>query len=993
MLAWFPRVGQGEEPFLAFLDGLRQRGYYETALDYLASIEEGGLASNEQRALVPFERAMTLVAYSRTQRDIDNRLQYLNQAEQQLRQFVDSQSEHPKAFAARSELANLIVERARINLEQAKSGDTESLVQQARQQFQRAIDELNALAEIVSAELEAIPKVLDTRDRKEAALAQRRTQLRADNLQTELLAAAIREESAGTYGDGSSDQLEQLAAAAEQYDAIYKKYRSRLAGLYARMYQGRCNAQMGKTKDALAYYGDLLAQPDEPADMRRLKTETLRLAMDCWLAPNERKYLEAIKQATRWIETVPRDFQRDADMLAIRLSLARAFQMQAEDFARRGMNQMMVSQSMVAAREHAEFVAGEEGPLRDAAQALAETLGSQRLETGPVEPTTFAEAAREGRALMDQIGPVNQQVLTLRGQLQSAIDRDEIQSSLADAERKLTETIESALEFYRLAMQLADSSTPPSELDLARYFVCYLHYVQGDRFRAAVAGEFVARKQPESDAALQCAKIALVCYNDMLSTAEESSDRRFELQRIFDLTRYIAVTWPETPDAVEVLAAAVPTMANHGQFERARELTDLIPENSTARWQADFITGHAMRGELLRRAAELQSPSDTTPADANQEVAQLSAVSRLYLMNGIERMPADPGVSAFNVAAMLLAAESLLEDDRPAQAVEVLEHPALGPVTLMQAEHPVLSDPLLRRQSLQLALRAYVGSIDQDESIIAKAKSAMTELQAAVGSDPQGKQQMLAIYVQLARSIEQQLKSADGQDKQRLSQVFEAFLNELTAGASDTGVLLWVAETYVSLGVGFDDNPQMLHPMAQQYYSQSAAALTNLLVVTADPTLATQVRARLAAVKGMQRDYAGALSEFQQLLQAQPNAVNLQVEAARMLGQWGTSDPQQYQRAVAGIGEGPGRVIWGWAKIASATMSHANFRETFYEARYEVARCSTERAKTLQGAERDQQLALAGKTLRTTRQLYPDLAQTTWAPLYSSLEKQIESLR
>ncbi|MEE2937467.1 MAG: hypothetical protein VYA84_15875, partial [Planctomycetota bacterium] len=78
---------------------------------------------------------------------------------------------------------------------------------------------------------------------------------------------------------------------------------------------------------------------------------------------------------------------------------------------------------------------------------------------------------------------------------------------------------------------------------------------------------------------------------------------------------------------------------------------------------------------------------------------------------------------------------------------------------------------------------------------------------------------------------------------------------------------------------------------------------------------------------------------------------------------------------------------------AAATMSHAAFRETFYEARYEVARCDVERAKKLQGLERERLLAEASKALRTTQQLYPGLAQTKWAPLYSSLEKQIESLR
>ena len=85
-----------------------------------------------------------------------------------------------------------------------------------------------------------VEAALDTRDRKQARLAEQRKQLRADNLQTELLAAAVREESADTFPDGSSEFEQRLVEAANLYDGIYKNYRTRLAGRYARMYQGRC---------------------------------------------------------------------------------------------------------------------------------------------------------------------------------------------------------------------------------------------------------------------------------------------------------------------------------------------------------------------------------------------------------------------------------------------------------------------------------------------------------------------------------------------------------------------------------------------------------------------------------------------------------------------------------------------------------------------------------------------------------------------------------
>ena len=111
----------------------------------------------------------------------------------------------------------------------AKLGDAKALKAEARQLYDQAFKECGLLEAAVGKELDLIPKVLNMRDREEAKLAARRKQLRADNLQTELLAAAIREEAADTVPAGSEAWTNYLVEAAGLYDEIYKKYRSRLA--------------------------------------------------------------------------------------------------------------------------------------------------------------------------------------------------------------------------------------------------------------------------------------------------------------------------------------------------------------------------------------------------------------------------------------------------------------------------------------------------------------------------------------------------------------------------------------------------------------------------------------------------------------------------------------------------------------------------------------------------------------------------------------------
>ena len=79
------------------------------------------------------------------------------------------------------------------------------------------------MQESVKAQLDPIPKVLDKRDKQQAKMAELRLQLRADYLQTLLLAAAIREESADAVPAKDPKHAELLNDAATQYADIYTK--------------------------------------------------------------------------------------------------------------------------------------------------------------------------------------------------------------------------------------------------------------------------------------------------------------------------------------------------------------------------------------------------------------------------------------------------------------------------------------------------------------------------------------------------------------------------------------------------------------------------------------------------------------------------------------------------------------------------------------------------------------------------------------------------
>lgn len=1009
-----------EEPARAFLDGLRARGYHDVAIDYLASLESSRLTPPEMRQILSYERALTLVAASRQERDLERRFEVLDQAQSLLQEFIEGKEIHPKSYAARSQLGNLIVERARIKVEESKSGETARKLQEARKLYDRAFDQFAELEAAVTAELDQIPKVLDLRDREEARLAARRKQLRADNLQTELLAAAIREEAADTVPDGSKDHTAYLTEAAALYDAIYKKYRSRLAGMYARMYQGRCNFRLGKTKDALGYYGELLDQPSEPESFWNLKSKTLRLAMEAWLTPSERKYMEAIKQASNWIASAPRNSQRNPDMLAIRLSLARAFQMQADAFRKRDpKDARTINVSLDSARKHADFVASEPGDLQEEAQELVVRLGGRQKIATEDAPATFAAAQRAGKKALDELGPASEEVNQLARRLRRAApgDRVRIQEELSSAKQALAASQDQALESYQLAMQLADRDTPPSELNLVRYFVCYLYYMKQQYWEAALMGDFVSQREPQSAGAKPSAKIALACYLQLLEDvdADETprdksspnsdatktsgsakntdgwaeSSNEFELRRVATLTRFIASTWPQTPEAVESIATVVPVMVNAGELQVARELTSRLPEDTGERSIAELVTGQALWGAHLQWQQSVGGATEEGEVDLEQLATQASEL----LKAGYERL--DPAATVTNsiVTAILSLAQSLVASGDYVGAIEVLENPEVGPLALLDQGHAATENPVYVQESLRTALQAYVGAMSTDPpAMMKKAKQTMVSLRQAVGEDAIGKQRMLAIYVNLAQSIESQLSSAEPSARQEMSKVFEAFLQELSAGSSEVGVLNWVAETFASLGRGLDTDSANLNEAARGYYQRSIDAFGNLLTRSdLQPQLSTQIKARVASVKTQMRDFEGAMGELEQLIRASPNAVNLQVEAARVLQAWGETNSTKYKEAITGIRSREKGGIWGWGKIANATMPHQQFRNTFFEARYEMAKCQIGIAASKQGGERAKQLQAAEKTLSMTKKLYPSLGGPDWQAKYDELITDITS--
>lgn len=312
-----PAGGSGEERAKEFLEGLRSRQLYDEALEFLDESQANDLVSDDFREVIEFERGITRLEASRAERDSSARAELLDKATDSFRKFIDEHKDHPLVLRAREKLGSTLIERGRHVLQQAKQAAAEraALTGEARQLYRESLEQFQVLEKQVADELTKIPRVLDAIKDRDAV--SKRTQLRATYLQTQLLIGAVREELADAWTPSDKEYREELTAAAKQYGEIYRKYRTRLAGLYAHMYQGRCKQKLGDFDAALKNYDDILQQPDDQIAFRDLQTRTLILALECWIDPAQKQYAKAVSQGEAWLEKLPEEEadQRDAKQI------------------------------------------------------------------------------------------------------------------------------------------------------------------------------------------------------------------------------------------------------------------------------------------------------------------------------------------------------------------------------------------------------------------------------------------------------------------------------------------------------------------------------------------------------------------------------------------------------------------------------------------------------------------------------------------------------
>lgn len=955
------------EPFLEFIAGLRERGYYDTAQTYLDEISARADLPDEVRQVLPYERALTLLAAVRDVTASGAKRTQLDAAEAALEQFVQGAPQHALAGLANTQRAKIRLQKARVAIwdadDPSNSGkrgefmaEARRLIGEARQIFETAFQQhQQAVA--------AFPLVIPE-DNK----VQRRQREEAENrfLHTKLDLAECTYWLAQTHDAGSAAREEQLTQAQDEYAKIHAEHRLQKVGLIARLWQGKCFEEMGRLGEALGLYKEILDHPGNDPAMQELKARALWFQLICFNKRTPPEHLLVVNSATAWRNEAGSLLKNSEVGRGIQFEQARALE---ELGVARGAEAAQRNNLLTQALAIGRTLARTPGQFKAPAAALVRRVAAA-LKRPEEDPRTFDEAFGVGAQFTEDLKRMYAQIAQLKseGKTQEA----------AELEATIEATGAEMTRMFDLALRLARPDTDPAQLASAQRQLAFGYFVQRRYYEAAALAEYAALHLPpeQDEHARGCAYLVVAAFHHAY-TAADRNNRQFEEQQTIAAAEALIARWPDSDNAADARETIGKIFYNQGDKAKAGEWWVQTPPSAES-YAALQVSGGSAYWEAY--LAALSAEDDQRPAadvmqqwlaNAERHVEIGVKAREAQLPQGRET-PSDLAISKLTLAQIRNLKGVYTTQGEVAGALELLTQPPHSVIEAVEVApgEPRPDDPKhvksahIAGQAYQQLLRTYIGLRDVDKA--ADTRSRLEEI--AAGDDSASLTQIYVAFGQeLQRELEQLRTSGQTQRLDEVRAGFEEFLNSIyeRPQGQTFGSLLWMAETYTSLAEGSADNPTQ----ATDYFAKAAATYDKML---ADPAVAgdagrkTVIKLRLADCRRRQQDYPAAEQVLLEAVRDSSNAPNVQFEAARLYQDWGSSSGLHWEKLQTAIEGREAPPMWGWAGLASRLQrslqlqDDPRLQEMHTDARYNLAECRRQMAlQQTSDAEREKHLESA----------------------------------
>jgi tetratricopeptide (TPR) repeat protein len=738
-VALFPvRTSRAEDPRTAqqFLQELRDKGFHDLAVDFIRQLRGDPGLPAELKVLLDYQEGRTLIDEASKSGDLVRRRELLDLARTKLEAFIQAQPNSPLAREALVQVGRMLVERGHLALLQAedvqepapkaaRKAEARDSFEQSREAFGRAVDQLNAAYKGFSGFIPKGDPRLEERGKVYASL-----------LEAKLQRAVSDYELAQTYPADSKERTGKLAEALAQFDDIYKNYRTQMAGLTAQMWLAKCYEEQSKVGEAIGIYKSLLEQTDP--QLRPLQRyvgyfHIVALA-------RRKQYALAADEANQWLRKYPRPQERRTqEGLGVLLELAKNYDAQVPEMTDPAQKQRAARTITDAVSQVVRYAS----PYKSEALALLKKY----------KPNAAARAEEIARLSYED-----------------AVSQADEAIAARDWDR--------AIVLLKAAGRKVDPRRDAEKANRARYNLAFCYYMNKQYYEANVLAEHLARRYPQAGLSPKATEIGMQALAEAYNMFTEV-DRASDLERLIDLARYTAATWPDREPGDDAHLNLGQIFQGRGQYDQAIAEFTTVRDRSPKRLEAQTRLGGARwsKGRMLERRGD----KDASAAESKAAIEILDRTLKARQAAGAA--PTDPGFVG-NAADLAVA---LTETGKAAEALKLLE-----PINRAQTENAGASYARLKEATLLAQINS-----GQVEPAIATMRSLE---QSGPGA---GRAQL---YFKLGKLLERELDRLRARKETatltRMEQSYRAFLTALTESKAGQTYesLQWAGESLLSLG-------------------------------------------------------------------------------------------------------------------------------------------------------------------------------------------------
>ena len=1005
-----------DEPAARFLNALRDKGYYDIALEYLEKAKVDPNVNEKFRKRIKYEKAIVLIDQVGQLSEREKIDLQLDTAQKLLQDYAANNSSLVETSRTLSFRSRLLSMRADVYLNDAKA---EQLTEGERQKLRsKASGYLEESLEAATNALASSKRLLDPAPGNKDAL-----KISADDPQSRELVKEMRniyrvmtvqrpfntEQYASTFPERSPERKQWLANAAEMYKQISQgSYANTIPGIRACLHAGLCYQQLGQQEEALDFFTQVISRERAPA-IDSLQKEAFAAAGDCWQKIKPYPARLVISQLEPVVESLSRSESRDPAWLRVKLELGIA----KHELSKTMKETDGVGRAKKVAREAGRLVRDVtrvKNPYRERARVLLEEwnvplIEPAELKEEDVQPVkSFAAAFEAGGDAIANIEVLYGEWIRARASAESAPKEKQAElkataQELADGLRKAADN---TISTYHRALELSNSSTSSDEINLCRFYQCFCYFVTERHLEVSVIGQYLLNRHPD-DAGTKSAVDLLLKSRASAYAGSPKDDNLKELQDLKTTALEIARRWPGSPESGNAISELIQIALRENDTSQAVELMERLPDDSPRRLTLTTVLGQ-------RLWAKYQMDARNPKLAINTNEMQKKLAEAVHFLQIAESLANPKAVRFSDAVTGLNLIDAMLEMSDPEKALSLLESSPLSPTQVIKSANPAVFENArasrYKRDAYSVTIKTYLARLataKDQQAWLDKANGVIElmrqEVEASGSAD--GRRQLTAIYhlisVQLTKGFKE---SNDPKEQIQLARALADFMGGIEESSTNGRVLLNLGSSLLSMANSLSQDG--MKDKAKGFFLKASKALSKAETLgfagdRQEDALKFELQRQKALSQRGAGQYEQAIANFTAMLK-NSKSLSMQIDAAMTLQQWGKEQKLSLQlsQAVKGTGrfadpksKRPTNAIWGWAKIMRLTQGNKRkFRDQYFTAAYGVAEAFYEQGK----AKGTDAKAKALGRIKGERAKTPDfLGSKAWANKFTTLEKRIEN--